>query len=59
MNSDEPLVSITEAAHLAGVTPSTIRRWEIQGKLPTARRTLGGHRRYLASEVREALARAA
>ena len=53
----ETLVSIAEAARIAGVTPATIRRWEVVGLLP-ARRTLGGHRRYSPTELRDMLARA-
>lgn len=55
---DDPLVSIAEAARVAGVSPSTVRRWELEGKLES-RRTLGGHRRYLVSEIRALLAASA
>jgi hypothetical protein len=37
------------------VTPETVRRWGRAGQL-TSVQTLGGHRRYLASEVRALLA---
>ena len=39
------MYTITEAAHILGVSTVTLRRWEKSGKLP-ALRTLGGHRRY-------------
>ncbi len=38
-------LSIAEAAEYLGVSKDTLRRWEKRGKL-TARRTVGGHRRY-------------
>lgn len=43
-----------EVARLAGVDPKTVTRWAKAGKLPSIR-TLGGHRRYKESVVREAL----
>ena len=39
------MLTTTEAASVAGVTPSTIKRWADQGLLPIAR-TPGGHRRF-------------
>jgi len=39
------LVSISEAARTLGVSITTLRRWEADGKLP-ATHTAGGHRRY-------------
>ena len=44
------LIPISEAAKIFGVSVSTLRRWEQQGKL-TSRRTLGGSRRYNRAEV--------
>lgn len=44
-----------EVGALFGVDPRTVGRWSKAGKL-TAIRTLGGHRRYPASEVRALLA---
>lgn len=38
-------LSISEAAKLKGVSPSTLRRWEAEGKI-TPERTPSGHRRY-------------
>ncbi len=43
-----------EVARLFGVDPKTVTRWAAAGKL-RAMRTLGGHRRYRASEVRALL----
>jgi excisionase family DNA binding protein len=43
-------MSLSEAAELIGVHPSTVRAWSNQGLLPV-HRTGGGHRRYLRSEV--------
>ncbi len=39
------LMSISEAAEVAGVAPSTLRRWEREGKIQPER-TRGGQRRY-------------
>lgn len=50
-NEDE-LMTPGEVARLFGVHPKTIARWASAGRLTPAR-TLGGHRRYRASEVHE------
>ena len=42
----------SEVAELLHVTPKTVTRWAREGRLPT-RRTLGGHRRYPESEIRD------
>jgi putative resolvase len=39
------LVSINKAAKIFGVSISTLRRWELEGKI-TSERTTGKHRRY-------------
>ncbi len=44
MNGPKLLTS-TQAARLAAVAPSTIKRWADEGRLPSTR-TLGGHRRF-------------
>jgi excisionase family DNA binding protein len=49
MNMDEWL-SLSDAAKLLGVHPSTVRLWSDKGVLPT-HRTSGGHRRYRRDEV--------
>jgi excisionase family DNA binding protein len=43
-------LSLSEAAEVLGVHPSTIRNWSDQGSLPVYR-TSGGHRRYKRAEV--------
>ena len=43
-------LSLSEAAKLLGVHPSTVRLWSDKGVLPT-HRTSGGHRRYRRDEV--------
>lgn len=50
------LLTPGEVARLFGVDPKTVTRWAAAGKL-TAQRTLGGHRRYSATEVHEVLER--
>jgi len=46
----ERLLTPAEVAQLFRVHPKTVSRWVSAGKL-SAVRTLGGHRRYRASEV--------
>ena len=43
-------LSLSNAARILGVHPSTVRSWSNQGVLPV-HRTQGGHRRYLRNEV--------
>lgn len=43
-------LSISEAAKLKGVSASTLRRWEAEGKL-VPERTANGHRRYELSQL--------
>ena len=50
----EILLTPSEVAALFRVDPKTVTRWAKAGKL-TAIRTLGGHRRYRASEVNSLL----
>jgi excisionase family DNA binding protein len=50
----EPLLTPAEVAAMFRVDPKTVTRWAKAGKL-TSIRTLGGHRRYRASEVRALL----
>ena len=50
----EALLSPAEVAQLFRVDPKTVTRWANSGKL-TSMRTLGGHRRYRESEVRNLL----
>lgn len=51
----EALLTPAEVAALFRVDPKTVTRWARAGKL-TSLRTLGGHRRYRESEVRNLLA---
>ena len=44
-------ISIGQATEILGVSHSTLRRWEAQGKL-TPERTQGGQRRYQLSQIR-------
>lgn len=46
----EPVLRPTEVAVLLGVDPDTVVRWAKQGRIAHVR-TLGGHRRFPASEV--------
>src|SRR5215218_2019363 len=41
-----------EAADILYVSPKTVSRWTKEGKLPFLK-TLGGHRRYPAAEIRQ------
>jgi excisionase family DNA binding protein len=50
----EVLLTPAEVAAFFRVDPKTVTRWAKAGKL-TAIRTLGGHRRYRASEVHDLL----
>lgn len=51
LQSSESLLTPAEVASLFRVDPKTVTRWAKSGKLSSIR-TLGGHRRYRASEVR-------
>ena len=51
----EPLLTPAEVAAMFRVDPKTVTRWAKAGKLSSIR-TLGGHRWYRESEVRELLA---
>ena len=50
----EQLLTPSEVAALFRVDPKTVTRWAKAGKL-TSIRTLGGHRRYRATEVQALL----
>lgn len=52
---NENLLTPAEVAALFRVDPKTVTRWAKAGKLSSIR-TLGGHRRYRESEVRDFLA---
>ena len=55
-DSDAPdrLLTPSEVAQMFRVNPKTVTRWARAGKL-TAIRTLGGHRRFRASEIERCL----
>lgn len=53
----ERLVRISEAAEVLGVSITTLRRWEAEGKL-AAEHTAGGHRRYALTKLRPEMFRA-
>jgi excisionase family DNA binding protein len=55
-NSDA-LLTPSEVAAMFRVNPKTVTRWARAGKI-TAIRTLGGHRRFRASEIRRYLVEA-
>lgn len=50
----DALMTPSEVARLFRVSPKTVTRWARAGRL-TAIRTLGGHRRFRAGEVRDLL----
>ena len=54
MTETDELLTPAEVAALFRVDPKTVTRWAKAGKL-TSIRTLGGHRRYRAAEVRALL----
>lgn len=54
MNAPDNLMKPAEVGALLGVSAKTVARWAETGKLP-AQRTLGGHRRFLRSDVLTAL----
>ncbi|CEE60057.1 hypothetical protein XAC3218_1380013 [Xanthomonas citri pv. citri] len=53
----ERLVGIGEAARALGVSITTLRRWEVAGRL-SAEHTAGGHRRYDLAKLRPEMFRA-
>ncbi len=53
-NKDDALLTPAEVAALFRVDPKTVTRWAKAGKLSSIR-TLGGHRRYRADEVKRFL----
>lgn len=56
-DTPDTLLTPAEVAQMFRVNPKTVTRWARAGKI-TAIRTLGGHRRFRASEIRQYLAEA-
>jgi excisionase family DNA binding protein len=54
-DTPEELLTPSEVAAMFRVNPKTVTRWHRTGKV-SAIRTLGGHRRFRASEIRRLLA---
>ena len=54
LDAPEALLTPSEVAQLFRVNPKTVTRWARAGKI-SAIRTLGGHRRFRASEIRRFL----
>lgn len=48
----DKLLNISQAANVLGVSESTLRRWETEGRLVPDERTAGGQRRYKLSSIR-------
>jgi len=53
-HDDDTLLTPSEVAAMFRVNPKTVTRWARAGKI-SAIRTLGGHRRFRASEIRHFL----
>ncbi|MBM3658000.1 MAG: BldC family transcriptional regulator [Actinobacteria bacterium] len=56
-NEPEELLTPSEVAAMFSVNPKTVTRWARAGKVSYIK-TLGGHRRFKASEIRRLLAEA-
>lgn len=54
LDAHDALLTPSEVAAMFRVNPKTVTRWARAGKLH-AIRTLGGHRRFRASEIRQCL----
>lgn len=54
--SDGPWLSVSAAARALGVSPSTLRLWASEGRVPHVR-TAGGHRRFDPEVLRDWLSR--
>lgn len=48
-------LTIKEAAEFLGISPSTLRNWEKQGKLSAHRNPMNGYRLYLKGELERLL----
>ena len=52
--TDNELLTPSEVAEMFRVNPKTVTRWARAGRI-SAVRTLGGHRRFRAAEIRQLL----
>jgi len=57
VNEPEELLTPSEVAAMFRVNPKTVTRWARAGRISYIK-TLGGHRRFKASEIRRLLAEA-
>lgn len=48
---ERPVLTPAEVAIMFRVHPKTVTRWAKAGALPTAYRTIGGHRRFYEADV--------
>lgn len=55
MSNQDELMTPGEVAKLFAVDPKTVSRWANAGKISSVK-TLGGHRRFRAAEIRAMLA---
>ena len=52
-------MKIREAAELLGVSPSTLRNWGREGKMPTHRHPINGYRLYRRKDLERLLSKVA
>ena len=45
------LIGPGEVARMLRASPKTVARWSVEGKIPVAFTTLGGHRKYDAAVI--------
>jgi excisionase family DNA binding protein len=55
-SDDDLYIRTSEAARMLRVSPKTVSRWAKEGKIPHVM-TLGGHRRFPATAIRELASR--
>ena len=48
---DPRYLKTIQVARLFRISPKTVGRWEDEGKIPRAERTIGGHRRWERSAI--------
>lgn len=51
--SPNKLISVRRVAELLGVVPSSVHRYEKEGRLPSAQLTPGGQRRWRLSDIQK------